>query len=186
MERKENRAKFPWLMPWLDLTSHVTCYLHDLLEPIPQEALPCGLLLPHEWQDLDCQDLPLEITPRQMKRCLPAVIQGRFAQRAEQLRTEEQSGRDEREYIASISLKLTRRLLDLLVLSFSHHPLISLAEIAALQDMQLARFERYLRELRRLGCLDLVDTRRYQQEICKRLDREGCVVQADIGQRWAV
>ena len=65
------------------------------------------------------------------------------------------------------------------------HPMISLAEIAALQGMQLASVERYLRELCTLGCLDLVDTRRYQQEICQRVpDREGYVVQADIGQRW--
>ncbi len=184
IERKENRAKFPWLTPWRDLTSNATCHLHDLLEPIPHEALPRGLLLPHEWQDLDCQDLPPAITPRQMSRCLPAVIQGHFTRRAEQLPAEEQSGRDEREHIALLSLKLTRRLLDLLVFILDH-PLISLAEIAALQGMQLASAERYLRELRRLGCLELVDTRRYQQEICKRVpDREGCVVQADIGQRW--
>ena len=106
MERNGNRAKFPWFMPWRDLTSHATCYLHDLLEPIPQEAQPRGLLLPDEWQDLDCQDLPPAIAPRQMGRCLPAVIQGHFAWRAEQLPAEEQSGRDEREYIALLSLKL--------------------------------------------------------------------------------
>jgi hypothetical protein len=44
-----------------------------------------------------------------------------------------------------------------------------------------------VRELRRLGCLELVDTRRYQQEIGKRAPevlREKLVVKADIGQRW--
>ena len=47
--------------------------------------------------------------------------------------------------------------------------------------------ERAIRELRRLGCLELVDTRRYQQEICKRAPeglQEKLVVKNDIGQRW--
>ena len=65
--------------------------------------------------------------------------------------------------------------------------MISIEELAALHGMQAASMERYLRELRRLGCLELVDTRRYQQEIGKRAPeglREKLIVKADIGQRW--
>jgi hypothetical protein len=186
MEREENRAKFPWLMPWRDLSSNATCHLQDLFEPMPQEAIPPGLLLPHEWQDLDFEDLPPIVTPKQMDRYLPTVIQGNFALRAERLRTERQSVHNERERIALLSLLLTRRLLDLLVFILDH-PMISLEEIAALQGIQPASGERYLRELRRLGCLDLVDTRRYQQEMSRRVseqDQEKFVVKTEIGQRW--
>jgi predicted transcriptional regulator len=184
MERQENRAQFPWLLPWRSLSSNTICHLQDLLEPMPQEAIPAGLLLPHEWQDLDFEDLPSATTPTHLGRSLPTVIEGRFTVRAAHLRTE--STPDTSEQIALLSLSLTRRLLDLLTFILDH-PMISIDELAALHGMQLASMERSIRALRRLGCLELVDTRRYQQEIRKRAPealREKLVVKADIGQRW--
>ncbi len=184
MERQENRAQFPWLLPWRSLSNNTTCHLQDLLEPMPQEALPPGLLLPHEWQDLDLQDLPVAVTPAQMGRPLPSVIVGHFALRAQQMRTEPSSGTSKQ--TALRSLLLTRRLFDLLTFILDH-PMISIEELAALHGMQLESMYRYTRELRRLGCLELVDTRRYQQEIGKRAPlglQARLVVKADIGQRW--
>jgi len=58
MQRPENRAQFPWLLPWRSLSDNTSCHLQDLLEPMPQEAIPPGFLLPHEWQDLDFKELP--------------------------------------------------------------------------------------------------------------------------------
>ena len=119
-----------------------------------------------------------------MGRPLPTVIRVISAGRAAQMRTEPLA--DTSEQTALISLLLTRRLLDLLTFIFDH-PVISIAELAALHGMQLTSMERAIRELRRLGCLELVDTRRYQQEICKRAPeglQEKLVVKNDIGQRW--
>jgi hypothetical protein len=184
MERQENRAQFPWLLPWRNLSSNTTCHLQDLLEPMPQEALPPGLLLPHEWQDLDFEDLPLATTPRQLGRPLPTIVAGHFALRAQQRHPVPSAGTSEQ--IALLSLRLSRRLLDLLTFILDH-PMASSEELAALHGMQLVSMERYIRELRRLGCLELVDTRRYQQEIGKRAPaglREKLVVKEDIGQRW--
>ena len=73
MQRPENRAQFPWLLPWRSLSDNTSCHLQDLLEPMPQEAIPPGLLLPHEWQDLDFKELPAATTPSQMGRPLPTV-----------------------------------------------------------------------------------------------------------------
>ena len=186
MERQENRAQFPWLLPWRRLSNNTACHLQDLLEPMPQEAIPPGLLLPHEWQDLDLEDLPPATTPTQMGRPLPTVVEGHFTLRAEQMRTKPSSERTTQEQTALLSLLLTRRLLDLLTFILDH-PMTSIEELAALHGMQLASTERYIRALRRLGCLELVDTRRYQQEIGKRAPeklREKLVVKNAIGQRW--
>jgi predicted transcriptional regulator/DNA-binding MarR family transcriptional regulator len=187
MQREENLPQFPWLLPWRSLSNHTACHLQDLLEPMPEEALPPGLLLPHEWQDLDFEDLPPAVTPRQMGRPLATVIQGHFTLRAEQMIRMQQSEKPTtREHMALLSLMVTRRLLDLLTFILDH-PMISINELAALHDMQLASMERSMRELRGLGCLELVDTKRYQQEIHKRAPeglREKLVVKTDIGQRW--
>jgi predicted transcriptional regulator len=186
IERQENRTQFPWQLPWRSLSHNTPRHFQDLLDPMPQEAIPPGLLLPHEWQDLDFEDLPPARTPRQMGRPLATVIQGHFTLRAQQRHTELSESLNTHEQIALLSLSLTRRLLDLLTFILDH-PMISLEELAALHSMQGASMERYVRELRKLGCLELVDTRRYQQEIGKRAPealREKLVVKADIGQRW--
>jgi len=143
-------------------------------------------LLPHEWQDLDLEQLPAARTPTQMGRPLPTVVQGHFTLRAQQMRTKPSSECTTQEHTALLSLRLSRRLFDLLRFILDH-PIISIEELAALHDMQVASMERYIRELRRLGCLELVDTRRYQQEIGKRAPhklRDNLIVKADIGQRW--
>ena len=110
---------------------------------MPLEAIPPGLLLPHEWQDLDLENLPPATWPRQMGRPLPTVIRGHFAGRAAQMRTEPLA--DTSEQTALISLLLTRRLLDLLTFIFDH-PVISIAKLAALHGMQLTSMERAIRE----------------------------------------
>jgi predicted transcriptional regulator len=186
IERQENLAQFPWLLPWRSLSDHTPCHLQDLLDPMPQEAIPPGLLLPHEWQDLDFKDLPAATTPRQMGRPLATVIGGHFTLRAQQMRPEPSESLTTSEQTALLSLLLTRRLLDLLTFILDH-PMISIKELAALHGVQVTSMERYICELRRLGCLELVDTRRYQQEIGKRAPhklRDNLIVKADIGQRW--
>ncbi len=186
MQCPENGAQFPWLLPWRSLSDNTSCHLQDLLEPMPQEAIPPGLLLPHEWQDLDFKELPPATTPSQMGRPLPTVIAGHFRLRAKHLCPEASQNATLSEQIGLLSLRLSRRLLDLLTFILDH-PMICIEELAALYGMQAASVERYLRELQRLGCLELVDTRRYQQEIGKRAPeglREKLIVKADIGQRW--
>ena len=188
MHNPASKPQFPWHLQWLNLANDRSCHLQDVLEPMPREAIPPGMILPHEWMGLDvAKQLP---SPPSAGReaLLPLVVRGQFTQRAATLQQRGTGVKDKREPIALLSLRISARLLDLLTYLLDR-PLLSIEEIAAFLDLKESSVQRYIRELDDLGCLQRVDTNRYREEMRKRAlpsEREHIVVQDDIGQRWFV
>ena len=188
---QENIHRFPWLLNWKALsqeddTKEGTVPLKTLLDPIPQEAIPPSMILPHEWHHLDLEESVPISTAKQAERPLPQVIQGNFMKRAEHLRTRRVPIGNTQEHIALLGLSLTQRQYDILQLILNC-PLVSTTDIAGLLGMEQTSVGRYIRDLRACGHLDLIDTHRYQQEIRRwapKEIRENLVVQDDIGKRW--
>ncbi len=130
-----------WQAPCITLASHALCHLRDLLDPLPQAALPFG--------GLDTPEIP-----RPVIRQAPAgaSIRGAFALRARRRRAT-LDRLNQREAVGLLSLlagEHHRVLLDLLVLA----PFVSVPEIAAFLSLHPRSVERYLRDLRRLGCVE--------------------------------
>lgn len=146
----------PWRFAWQTLSTHASCRLRNLLAPVPVEAIPPGLLD----QDGVDQAKPVATQTDNAALAVPqrrtSIIAGNFTARSEQAKRELASNcRDEGEVIALLGLLLGRRHLDLLDLLFDH-PLLSGGEVAALLDLESSSVERYLRELRGIGCIDPV------------------------------
>jgi hypothetical protein len=184
---RENTQRFPWSLNWKALSREKNHSLQDLLQPIPPEAIPPGMVLPYEWQHLDLEDESLPTSSaKRAERPLPQVIEGHFAQRARQLLSGSVQGGNKQEQIALLGLSLSERQRELLQFILDC-PMISTADMATLLNMKQASAERYIRDLRASGYLDLVDTERYQREIhtwAQKEVRENLVARADIGKRW--
>ncbi len=149
-----------WRLPWRTLIGNAPCHLHELLVPMPLEAIPPGPL------DEDIARDVAALATRESSRAplaLPGVphftqvIRGAFAARAERAWKDASADLEERERVALLGLALSRRLLSLLNCCLDH-PLLTGREMAALLTVEERSIERYLRELRIRGCIDREET----------------------------
>ncbi len=144
-----------WRLPWSTLSGNAPCHLQELLAPMPLEAIPSGPLdediASGENADATGETLRVHIEVSRMPR-FRQVIRGDFAARAELVARERTGGLDECETLALLGLSLSRRLLTLLACCLDH-PLLTMGEMAALFTVAYGSIERYLRELRHMGCM---------------------------------
>ena len=142
------------------LVGNAPCHLQELLVPLPLEAIPSGPL------DEDLARDEGAMVPGASARTAIAtsgaprftqVIRGEFAARAERVTRDASADLEERERVALVGLSLSRRLLNLLNCCLDH-PLLTAGEMAALLMVEERSIERYLRELRTIGCIEREET----------------------------
>ena len=147
-----------WRLPWKTLAGNAPCHLQDLLVPMAPQAIPPGPLDgdlacdEEEMATRDVASIPLVTSGR---RRLTQVIQGEFAARAAHNRRD--ADLEERKTIALLGLSLSRRHLELLTCCLDH-PLLSAQDLSMLLRVDEGTIERYLRELRTMGCLEREET----------------------------
>jgi len=149
----------PWRCAWGALSTDAPCRLQDVLEPLPVDAIPQGLLHPYAvrsaWKTTPTGDASSS-TPRRLSR----IIDGNYMERSASAASWKtgDTPQDEREAMALLGLGVGRRhqgLLDLLLA----HPFLDAREMADLLDRESSSIERYLRALQSRNCVDLVATR---------------------------
>ncbi len=144
-----------WRLPWSTLSGNAPCHVQELLAPMPLEAIPSGPLdediASGEGADATRETLRVHIEASRVPR-FTQVIRGDFAARAELVARDRTSGLDACETMALLGLSLSRRLLKLLTCCLDH-PLLTMGEMAALFTVEYGSIERYLRELRHMGCM---------------------------------
>src|SRR6266852_1967851 len=143
-----------WRLPWRTLVGNAPCHVQELLAPMPLEAIPSGPLdediASGEGADATRETIKVHVASR--VPCFTQVIRGDFAARAELVARDRTRGLDECETMALLGLSLSRRLLNLLTCCLDH-PLLTMGEMAALFTVAYGSIERYLRELRHMGCM---------------------------------
>src|SRR5260221_1907592 len=144
-----------WRLPWRTLSGNAPCHIQELLAPMPLEAIPSGPLdediASGEGADATRETPRVHVAASRVPR-FTQVIRGDFAARAELVARDRTSGLDECETMALLGLSLSRRLLNLLKCCLDH-PLLTIGEMAALFTVEYGSIERYLRELRHMGCI---------------------------------
>ncbi len=149
-----------WRLPWSTLSGNAPCHVQELLAPMPLEAIPSGPLdediASGEGADSTGETPRVHIEEARVPR-FTQVIRGDFAARAELVARDRTSGLDECETMALLGLSLSRRLLNLLTCCLDH-PLLTMGEMAALFTVAYGSIERYVRELRHIGCIEREET----------------------------
>ena len=144
-----------WRLPWSTLSGNAPCHVQELLAPMTLEAIPSGPLdediASGEGADTTGETPKVRIATARVPR-FTQVIRGDFAARAELVARDRTSGLDACETMALVGLSLSRRLLNLLKCCLDH-PLLTMGEMAALFMVEYGSIERYLRELRHMGCM---------------------------------
>jgi predicted transcriptional regulator len=149
-----------WRLPWKTLAGNAPCHLQDLLVPLPLEAIPPGPL------DEDLAADEETMAPRVVASIPPItsgnrrftrIIAGAFATRAHDVWRGASTDQEEFERVGLLGLIVHRRHLELLTFCLNH-PLLSAHDMAALLTLEEGTIERYLRELRTMGCLEREDT----------------------------
>ena len=149
-----------WRLPWRTLVGNAPCHLQELFVPMPLEAIPPGPLDEDLVRDEDAmatQDsarAPIKTTGI---RRFAQVIVGEFAARAKRVWRGASTDLEERELVALLGLAMSRRHLALLTCCLDH-PLLSVRDMAALLTLEEGTTERYLRELRTMGCVERENT----------------------------
>lgn len=149
-----------WRLPWRTLSGSAPCHLQDMLAPMPLEAIPPGPLdedmASDEEADAAGETVGGHAVASKGSR-LHQVIRGDFTARAELLTQDMIGDLNECETMALLSLRLRCRLLEVLTCCLDH-PLLMSGEMAALLTLEDASVERYLRELRHMGCIEREET----------------------------
>ena len=144
-----------WRLPWSTLSGNAPCHVQELLAPMPLEAIPSGPLdediASGEGADATREPLRVHIEASRVPR-FTQVIRGDFAARAALFTKGGTNGQDEQDAMALLGLSISRRLLNLLKCCLDH-PLLTMGEMAALFTVEYGSIERYLRELRHMGCM---------------------------------
>ncbi len=144
-----------WRLPWRTLAGNAPCHVQELLAPMPLEAIPSGPLdediASGEGADATGETPRVPIAVSRVPR-FTQVIRGDFAARAAMFTKGRTNGQDEQDTMALLGLVMSRRLLDLLKCCLDH-PLLTMGEMAALFTVEYGSIERYLRELRHMGCM---------------------------------
>src|SRR5579884_247013 len=143
----EQAIPSPWQLAWHHLGQPGPSHLPALLLPMPQEAVPEGLLAP--------KALPAGFFMQEGARTSGTVVKGQFNQRAQ---TSLQKGvknlpRLEHEMLAWVGLSLTQQQRNVLLQIYAH-PWLSPQELAVLLDVQTETIMHCLSPLRRWGCLE--------------------------------
>jgi DNA-binding MarR family transcriptional regulator len=144
-----------WRLPWSTLSGNTPCHVKELLAPMPLEAIPFGPL----GEDV-ARDDAVDRTREKTRECaVPSgvprfkqVIRGDFAARAALFTKGGTNGQEEQDTMALLGLVMSHRLLNLLRCCLDH-PLLTMGEMAALFTVADGSMERYLRELRHMGCV---------------------------------
>jgi len=149
-----------WRLPWRTLSGNAPCHLQELLVPLPLEAIPPGPLdkdMARDEDEMATRDLARVHIEAAGVRRFTQVIHGEFAARAEDVWRGVSTDLEEREVVALLGLAMSRRHLDLLTCCLDH-PLLSVRDMAALLTLEEGTIERYLRELRSMGCIEREET----------------------------
>jgi DNA-binding MarR family transcriptional regulator len=166
LTEEENRRVSAWISPWQRswrrLVTHEHCHLHELFQPMSVQALP--LALRPEAQTIEEEHTCMP-APRHAGMGEPgAPLATRGAERqvyyhlAARTRKFTNPKQSEREMLALLSLHLSSRLWQLLLLLFEH-PLLSREELAALLGLHSASVRIFLARLSNRGCLEVLETR---------------------------
>lgn len=134
-----------WTLSWQELTTRAPCRLRELFVPQSREALLPGLLLPRSPKTISTP------TPERGR-----ILQGNFAQKAEEMSHAPQDYQRKRKAPALLRLCLSQRHLDVLATLYEH-PLLATKELAVLLDLQQDSVTRYLYDLRRYCCIETYD-----------------------------
>lgn len=144
---RETAPTSAWPLPWSDLATSASCRLEGIFLPMPAGALPTGAVIQPQ--------IETQRAGGQGRR--GAALKGNFSARAKEVSASPGLGAAERDAISLLSLRLSRRHLDV-----AHHlyarPLIARAELAILLDVQEETLERYLSDLRHYGCIRTHET----------------------------
>ena len=144
----------PWLLSWRSLWVDAPCRLQEVLSPLPEDALPPGLLAQarRAQQELASIYVADGTSVSQWRRG-----QGK-GKVSTQVWSDDTTGqprrtyRREQETVVRLSQELGRRHLDLIIL-LANHTLLSTTELASILALRPASVQRYLRELCQRGCV---------------------------------
>jgi len=143
---RETAPESAWPLPWSNLATRASCRLEELFLPMPRAALPIGAVAEPQAQAHDA-------APEGRSGLM---LKGNFTARAKEVSADPGLGATEREAICLLGLRLSRRHLDV-VHDLYTRPLIARSELATLLDVQEETLERYLSDLRRYGCIHMVE-----------------------------
>ncbi|HVB23418.1 MAG TPA: replication-relaxation family protein [Ktedonobacteraceae bacterium] len=153
----ESHAFNPWRLSWQTLATGASCCLHDLLQPVPETALPAALRaddatasnVEHILHASSPPASPLAL-PARLSRMLPGKLAGHAVPPV-------QDGLDEREWVALLAMRVTPSQWQILSLLLAH-PLLSTEELAVFLHLQLKSVRCSLSALRHLQCIVPVST----------------------------
>jgi hypothetical protein len=137
----------PWLYSWHHLDSSGVVVLQSLVAPLVPQAIPSGLLAPRQIEPG---------TVRRRGENGNKVVIGNFQARAKHLEANEADLKSKAQ-ISLFSLSLPHRYLELLQQIYAL-PLIAPHELALLLQRETETLQRYLFDLQRLHCLEMVAT----------------------------
>jgi DNA-binding MarR family transcriptional regulator len=144
---RETAPASAWPLPWSDLATRASCRLEGLFQAMPRGALPTGAVI----------QPPIAAQPADGQGRRGPALKGNFSARAKEVAASPCLGAAERDAVSLLSLRLSRRHLDVV-----HHlytrPLIARAELAILLDVQEETLERYLSDLRHYACIHAHET----------------------------
>ncbi len=148
----------PWLFNWRSLATDVPCHPQEILKVVPHSAFPSSLSLEESEEELDDAHSSsiASACARSTKASarLSHLIVGSLDNRTAQ---DPLDGREEREVVSLLALRLTSCQWSVLHLLLAH-PLLSDEELAAFLGLQRKSARCSLYELHRLGCLEPVVT----------------------------
>jgi DNA-binding MarR family transcriptional regulator len=123
---------------WYSLTSKPASHLKYLFSHMPEDALPSGFTASHVDKD--------------QRGKMVALPQGNYTARSQRISPQVRNEQGERECVALLGLALSRRHLEILQDLYAH-PLLSTAELAAFEDIEITSVRRYLYDLERYLCV---------------------------------
>jgi Replication-relaxation len=133
----ESQPRNPWLLNWRTLATDTCCHLQDVLQPVPESALPPVLRAGEEEAEAGDGRISWKTGPSGSSTSLPVrlsrIIVGNLTGRTEAFTG---NGQDQQETLAWLVLRLTPcqwRILSLLLA----HPLLSSEELAVFLHLQL-------------------------------------------------
>jgi DNA-binding MarR family transcriptional regulator len=137
----------PWRYPWYRLDGSGAITLQSLVTPLAQQALPPGLLAPKQ---ID----PGTFRKRTSNK--DKIVVGNFQTRAEHLETNKADLKS-MTTVSLFSVSMPHRYSELLQQIYAV-PLIAPRELAALLRRDVETLQRYLFDLQRLNCLEILPT----------------------------
>jgi hypothetical protein len=145
----EEGSRSLWNAAFRDLTTNAHCRLQERLVPMDAKALPAGIITPHVWP---------QTSDHASSNRASRIVQGQYQMRMEALLhqpyMEQASGlRQERERIALLSLKMSHRYREILLMLYTY-PLLSVEELAVLSGLHPRTASRYVLTLSHWGCVE--------------------------------